>query len=214
MKMQEIKSGSSGNCSYLFFKPENNLIIFDLGISFRELNNYLIEHEDLDLKNNTETTVTVLITHGHLDHWNSTTYKQLDKNLRYLDRIYPSVNGAVYSFHHEIEYFLFHHGNTRTRFYVVDEAFGYLTDISPDEILNVVSHPELHDLAELFIEANYDEYYKKVINQASIANAYDVNSGFSRHLSKTESAFVVASLNPKEVNLIHKSSRFYEVKND
>ena len=124
--------------------------------------------------------------------------------------MFPSEPESILWNSYSIDSRPYRHGTTTTNFFIIDTCYGYLTDISPDQLIDVCMWDMAHDLDELFVEANYDESYKAYMEQAMIANNYNVESGFSRHLSRQESSWLVSSLKPKVTHFIHKSSRFYE----
>lgn len=204
--MTEIQSGSKGNSSFLLLDGEN-LVLFDLGISFKKLSEGLLDGF-VDIKN-LEYNVIVCITHQHKDHWNTTTYKQLEKlpNLK-LTLHFPQDETYILWEGYTISSKPFRHGTITSNFFVVDRTYGYLTDVSNDQLIDILLWKYAYNLQWLFVESNYDNEYLKYTNQASISNGYDVSSGFDRHLSIQEAEWLVENLKPTNTHYIHKSSRF------
>lgn len=215
MDMKTIESGSSGNCSYVFYKDENTLILFDLGISFKKLNSYLLEHENIALDRD-KLNVSILVTHGHSDHWLVSTFNSLCKwdNLDIKIAIPKGDEVTFTNFNHTISAKKFVHGDTFTRFYILDESYGYLTDCNKDELPKIVLWKKAYNLKELLIEANYDEYYLDNTARLSLVQGYNVTNGFERHLSKQDAEFIIFMIHPQTYKTIHHSKRFFEVNND
>lgn len=211
MNLKSIISGSTGNCASLLLEGIN-LILIDIGISFKQLNESVGELYGLDLKSNA-LNVLVLLTHNHTDHWKQVTYKALQKqdNLN-VNVWYPQQDEFLTWNEHEIEVRQFKHGLKMTNFFIIDKSYGLLTDCEGSEIYNVLTYNSAYYLQELLIEANYDENYLDLVEQASLVNGYDVMSGFTRHLSKQEAEYIVESLQPVKYRFIHQSSRFFDVK--
>lgn len=208
MMMKEFESGSSGNCSFLHIMPKV-VVLFDLGISYKKLKNYFLEHK-LDLQNDS-LKILVCISHNHGDHWKPTTYKQLIKNKNLKVKLhFPQEDCEITWEYVKVSSKQFKHGSKMTNFFVIDGKYGYLTDCNPSELINVLLWEKAYDLDELFIESNYDKSYQDYVVQASIVNGYDVNKGFERHFSKSDSDYAIAVLKPKKYYQIHKSRRFYE----
>lgn len=206
-KMKNLISGSSGNCSFLLLEKDV-LVLFDLGISYKQLKSRLNFIVDLE---SDECSVLVLITHEHLDHWNKKTYKKLTslENLK-VELLSPDEEYSTMWEGYSIDSKPFKHGAIYTNFFVVDCRFGYLTDVEGDEVMNILMWEHAYDLEELFIESNYDREYLYFAEQASISNGYNVTHGFERHLSKQEAEYLIQCLEPERVETLHHSSRFYE----
>lgn len=211
MRMTNLISGSSGNCSFLLLDDET-IVFFDLGISYKQLkahtNNYGIDLESEELN------VIILITHEHLDHWNNKTYLKI-KSMKHLnvELVFPQKPYSSLIFGYSVDSMPFKHGNTISNFYVVDGSYGYLTDVEGSELFNILIWDQAYNLKELFIEANYDEMYLNYIEQASMSNGYNVNNGFERHLSIQQSEYIIGSLKPDASKTLHHSSRFYDADN-
>lgn len=214
--IKEIQSGSSGNCSYLFYPEYSSLILIDLGISYTKLHDFLLEEEGLELKDNSWLNIAILVTHEHTDHWNAKVFKTLLKKtgIDYIPVFLKDMDFDCSLGQVPIRWKLFKHGSTTTRFYIIDGKYGYLTDVSPSELVSLALWEPAHNLEQLFIEANYDESWKDYLDQLAIANGYDINKGFVRHLSRQESNWLVEQLKPRECHTIHHSSRFYEERKD
>lgn len=209
MLMKSIHSGSDGNCAYIRL-PQNQLVLFDLGLSCRKITSRLT-NDGLDLDGQLWD-VLVCITHQHSDHWQPTTYKQLGKTGTLATTLFfpQEPEGERQWFEHKVQWKKFRHGTITTNFFILDSKYGYLTDCSGDQMFNLAMWEPAEKLDELFIESNYDESYLDYIEQANLTVGYDVMSGFTRHLSNQESDWVVKSLKPKANYRTHKSSRFFE----
>lgn len=208
--MVNVATGSSGNFSYLLLEP-HLLVFFDIGISFRQISKALKKGE-IDIKD-PELKVLVLVSHEHTDHWKPKTYYGITKTFPQVTMIMPDSDLSFMWEGYSIDCIRFTHGDTFTSAFIVDMTYGYLTDCDNDEAFSVLLHRELYHLDELLLEANWDEYFLNYLEQIKIANGYDPMTGFTRHLSKQRSEYLVRCLQPREVQYIHQSARFYRKEN-
>lgn len=213
--MIEIQTGSKGNCCFLYEHPY--LILFDLGLPYTKIKQFLLEHCNLYLEKDEEIEILVLITHLHQDHFKKTTLNKLVEKIGdgRVEWLHPSdLEGTFFWNRYTVTYEKFTHGDTYSTMYRVEtgkQSIVYATDIDAANYWLLLTSELLKDVDTLFLEGNYDEEYTTVDRQASLAVGYDVNKGFNRHMSKQQAMKIIDIVKPKRYKMIHRSSRYFDV---
>lgn len=221
-------SGSSGNCHLLAIEELHTVILLDVGVPFKTVFSYLQQIEFTIEK------VVVLVTHEHKDHWKKTTYTRIKKefdDVYLMFYQYPLKGNEGIRFFNQIQdqdiklFITQHncsHGETVSSVYRISiiekidfqvyERMMYATDIDPTNCEYLAKSDLYHNMDFMMIESNYDDrhFMDLVLSpEKYIAYGYDIGKGFTRHLSKQQTEYIIEQQKPKDFMLIHQSSRFH-----
>jgi len=193
MRIYNLGSGSSGNCTY--FKFDGYEFLVDVGFSYKEIKKRLasIGVDILDIK-------TIFITHGHSDHNRALqTFKKRNKPIS----INPPHIGRAFSLNHSVPC----KGFTFEVHEIEDEKIGYLTDTGyvPPFAVHALERCSI-----LIVESNHNEeilFTNKYAEDSRMpASIYDNIVSKKGHLSNRQAEELISFVRPKIVALAHLSA--------
>lgn len=209
MNLLNLKSGSKGNCSFLY--NEDTLIVIDFGMKKKELNSAL-----LTLNKTLDDINYILLTHNHSDHLSGMRFIDFTK-VHTIDGAFELFNKDNYIKYNK-EYIVnsisfkafktFHDAPFSSGYIFKDlksnETLGFVTDTG---YLSIDSLKLLKNLNYYYFESNYDEYYLISSNRTDLLKSRIVSSK-TGHLSNSLSSLYLSELvgkNTKKILLAHLS---------
>lgn len=209
MNLLNLKSGSKGNCTFLY--NEDTFIVIDFGMKKRELL-YALEI----LKKTIDDIDYILLTHSHSDHLSGMRFIDFSKvhAIKGAFELFDSNNYIKYNKEYIVNSISFkpfktyHDAPSSCGFIFKDlkskETLGFVTDTG---YLSINSLKLLKNLNYYYFESNYDEYmlissYRTDILKSRIA------SSKTGHLSNSLSSLYLADIvgkNTKTILLAHLS---------